>query len=404
MRRHVQQRLHKNENFRRLEATDSTCEELLVLIADLAKGVWLWVSLITRDLRIAVNRDEGVPMLWKIIHQFSSDLEAYFERSIKSVRPQYLDEMSQILLITVDELQPLPLFAFSLLEDERNDPDYAVKAAIAPIYEHQLRGRYCVWRSLIENRCSDLLVVSSDPHPLYGSQTVDFLHRTVRDFLQDSYQPLLRANLKSDFSSTVSLCRMFLVMLKSLPDVDFKDASINKVIGLTDELLYYAHETEKIDISLSTPLLEVLDEVDRVNSHHARDIKNHWTHARDSPATRGSDEYREGSNCNFLALAVQARLVKYVRAKLNADSNNLHKLGRPLLDYALRPRRSTPIRIPYHSQREDPSIDTTLIELLLDHGEDPNQLVYIRGKSDPAMRSRHADLSARNFVRYTWPT
>jgi hypothetical protein len=181
---------------------------------------------------------------------------------------------------------------------------------------------------------------------------------------------------------------MFLVMLKSLPDVDFKDASINKVIGLTDELLYYAHETEKIDISLSTPLLEVLDEVDRVNSHHARDIKNHWTHARDSPATRGSDEYREGRNCNFLALAVQARLVKYVRAKLNTDSNNLHKRGRPLLDYALHPRRSTPIRIPYHSQREDPSIDTTLIELLLDHGEDPNQLVNIRGKSDPAMRSR----------------
>jgi len=37
-------------------------------------------------------------------------------------------------------------------------------------------------------------------------------------------------------------------MLKSLSDVDFKDLlSVRKVIELTDELLYYAYETEQTE-------------------------------------------------------------------------------------------------------------------------------------------------------------
>lgn len=147
-------------------------------------------------------------------------------------------------------------------------------------------------------------------------------------------------------------------MLKSLPDVDFKARlSINIVIGLTDELLYYAYETERTDPSPTSSLVEVLDEVDRVNTHHARGTRNHWTHARDAVVDRGYDMYREGDNYNFLALTVQARLVKYVCAKLEANPNNARKGGRPLLDYALRPRRITPINMKYHSKRDDPSVN-----------------------------------------------
>jgi len=147
-------------------------------------------------------------------------------------------------------------------------------------------------------------------------------------------------------------------MLKSLPGIDFKSpSSINKVIGLTDELLYYAYETEQADQSPTSTLVEVLDEADRVNIHHARGVRNHWTHARDAVGTRGLDVYEEGDTYNFLALTVQARLVKYVRAKLNANKEFARKGGRPLLDYALRPRRITPIRMPYHSKRDDPSVN-----------------------------------------------
>ncbi|CAE7208490.1 hypothetical protein PTNB73_07634 [Pyrenophora teres f. teres] len=387
MMNHAQKELNENENFRRLQCTGPEREDILRLIAELAQGVWLWVFLVTRDLSIAINRYEGVDMLRKIILQFPTDLEEYFKRMINSIRPQYLEDMSQIFLIAVDELQPLPLYAFSLLEKERQDPDYAIKTPIKLIADELIWENYPAWTSHIRNRCSDLLVIDEEPLPIkfnaYLDHPVDFLHRTVRDFLQDSYYMQLRANLKLQFVSTVSLCRMCLVLLKALPSSFYKESRFRNLnIGLTDQLIYYAHETEKRDDSPEFSLINELDELGRVNTNFARGMKNHWTHARDSIRPIALDEYKEGGNCNFLALMVQARLTKYVRAKLQENSRNLHKPGRPLLDYALRPRRRTPISMPYHSHRDDPSVEISMVKLLLEYGADPNQPVYLNnGKS-----------------------
>jgi len=154
-------------------------------------------------------------------------------------------------------------------------------------------------------------------------------------------------------------------MLKSLPDIDYSiPASTDKVLGLTDELLCYAYETERTDPSPTSSLVEVLDEVDRVNTHHARGTGNHWTRARSAVDDSGYDMYREEYDCNFLALAVQARLVKYVRAKLDANPNNARKCGRPLLDYALRPRPIKNINTEYRSKRDGPSVDVDSKSLL----------------------------------------
>lgn len=144
--------------------------------------------------------------------------------------------------------------------------------------------------------------------------------------------------------------------------------------------MYYAHEVEvgtKCTTAGETVLITPSDTVDAVNMHHARKIRNHWTHIRDSPRGRGLDQYREGGNCNFLALTVQARLVKYVHAKSRSNPQLMQKPGRPLPDYALRPLRNTPIDMPFHSSREEASIDVAMVEMLLSHGADPNQPVHL---------------------------
>ncbi|KAI8664187.1 hypothetical protein NCS55_00926500 [Fusarium keratoplasticum] len=384
MKTHVRQRLQMNEKFKALGASQPGCEELMAQIAQQSQGVWLWVFLVTRDLVHAVNRNEGFSTLQRILRLFPPDLEAYFEHIIEGIKPVFRVEMAQIFLITTEEVQPLPLFAFSLLERESRDSDYAVKAPISPSTKQEVSDAEDQWKSRIQNRCGDLLIVNNMPHPIFLGSPVDFLHRTVRDFLQDCYHQRLVEIVtpQSSFDPLVSLCRMTLFLLKSIPNEDFRSkSSINRVIGLTDELLYYAHEVEKRSQAPDTadsPVADLLDELDRVNCEHARSLRNrHWTQARDLPKSRGYEEYREGGNCNFLALTVQARLVKYVQGKLAADSKRLQKAGRPLLDYALRPRRVTAISMPYHSQRDDPSIDVNMVRLLLDNGASVNQKVHL---------------------------
>lgn len=214
MRKYVRQQLDENSKFGDLKASDPACEEIETLISTRAQGVWLWVFLVSRDLVHAVNRNKGLTMLQKIVHQFPSDLETYFRRIIQGIKPEYREEMAQIFLITLDQVHPLPLFAFLLIGRENTDADYAVKAPIRPIADETLLVKHQTWKSRIQNRCGDLLVVEDEPHPTSTGPAVDFLHRTVRDFLQDCYYDQLTKELVSDFNCMVSLTKMMLYLFE----------------------------------------------------------------------------------------------------------------------------------------------------------------------------------------------
>lgn len=195
MRVSVHERLHESKKFKYLAYNgveegemNPICKSIINDISEWADGVWLWVFLVTHQLVRQVERNESLTMLRRIVDSFPADLEKFFERIIEKIDDLHKEEMAQTFLVTVDELQPLPLYAFRLLERERENPEYAVREAIRPLEEDTLLAQYETWKSRLWNRCGDLLVVDSQPHPVFLSHSVDFLHRTVRDFLRDSYQ------------------------------------------------------------------------------------------------------------------------------------------------------------------------------------------------------------------------
>jgi len=165
MREYVKSRLTESKKFQRLAAVEPACEAMISQISQYADGVWLWVYLVTRDIIYEVDRNEGVVTLQKIINEFPSDLEKYFQRIIERIKDRHKEEMAQIFLITVHEVQPLPLYAFALLEKERTCPKYALEAPIRRIKDIAVRPDYPVWKSRVQNRCGDLLVVDEGPHP-----------------------------------------------------------------------------------------------------------------------------------------------------------------------------------------------------------------------------------------------
>ncbi|EJT69004.1 hypothetical protein GGTG_13401 [Gaeumannomyces tritici R3-111a-1] len=398
IRSHISKTLLENDMFDKLEPESR--EGIIKKIAQQAQGVWLWVYLVIRDIRLAVNRNEPVEKLEQIVSNLPVDLEAYFERSIQRIHPSFRREMAETFLITIEEVQPLPLFAFELLETERRDPDYAIRAPVEPLNSGTIRSSRVIWADRVQNRCGDLLDVSDGAHPTFLWHPVDFLHRTVRDFLRDSYSDQLKRELgsASDFDAPLSLCKVMLRLLKGLPKGRFsEEESFNRVVRLVDELLYYAHEVEKRSggndggSSNSYPkstMVALLDEVDRVNSRYAKyaRVSSHWTNVRDLPRSRflSWDEYHERGRCDFIALAIQARLTRYVGAKLTSSPDEGRTLmgrkqGRPYLGYALRPLRVTPVKMPYHSVRDDAPVDVVMVALLLSPplSADPNQQVYV---------------------------
>ncbi|RBR15606.1 uncharacterized protein FIESC28_07247 [Fusarium coffeatum] len=273
MKHYVRMRF-KSKEFDKLRAQPGgreECESIMSKIAENSKGVWLWVYLVTHDLMRAVATYEKPYKLHEILDQFPKELEEYFKYIIDQVEQHYREEMAQIFLITIDEVQPLPVFLFCLLHKEKENENYAIDGPIKALDFEAVDADRQSMRALVHNRCKDLLVVEDGKHPVVLSHPVDFLHRTVRDFLRDCYYDQLKSQLKRNFDPLISRCNMMLFLVKSLPPIDTrKSQSITQLFQIVDELLYYANEIEKRDppqVAINR-LTAVLDELDNVNTKH----------------------------------------------------------------------------------------------------------------------------------------
>lgn len=377
MAKHVHNTLKKQPAFQELNRDPENvpgCEKIVRDISEYANGVWLWVALITKNLVYAVKTGETVQTLQHITDTFPRSLEAYFKHMIDNIEANYQVEMAKYFLIAIHQLQPLPLFAFSLLEKERIDPDYAIEAQLQPVYDDDERDKNL--KARVRNRCGDLMEVANEHHPVFLSQPVDFMHRTVAEYLRDYHHDDLRLKIVSSdptWEPVVSLCRIQLFLLKSL-----RRDSVPELISITYELFNYAREVElRVKDDDISPTIAILDEVNRVNTYHARvrGQATQWTQFLEIPIDRGVDAYFEGGSCNFLALTVQARLTKYVRAKLTQDPSQIRKRGRPLLDYALRPLPKTHTDVQFVSKLDDPSVDVEMVRLLLEFDPDRTESI-----------------------------
>jgi hypothetical protein len=96
-------------------------------------------------------------------------------------------------------------------------------------------------------------------------------------------------------------------------------------------MLLHAKDYERTE---AQSMAILLDELDRVYTIKIDNSYIHWTSYR--------EDREERKNCTFLASTMEAGLRQYVKEKL--ELNRLHitqKLGRPLLDYAIKPGRKS---------------------------------------------------------------
>jgi NACHT domain/N-terminal domain on NACHT_NTPase and P-loop NTPases len=373
IKRHAEVTLEANSRYRELKEKDNSYKDFIQEIVAKAEGVFLWVYLVVNSflegLDKRLERNDEIADLRRRLRDLPGDLDKYFRRIFDGIDHVYREETAQIFLISVQAVQPLSVMAFSFLDKEKKNSDYALDAEICAFSESEIQSTYERMRKRLNAQCKDLLEVNE--YDEEGERTflrykVDFLHRTVKDFLEgQEMQDLLKGRASVTFDARVSLCKIFLAQIKALPPRAVHSA-LNSLFALVDELMFYAGEVEYHN---KEPQVALLDELDRVVSIYASDVDFHWTNTRDPP----DGLYDENESKTFLAQAIQARLRLYVEEKLNSEPRLLRqKKGRPLLDYALRPKVVSPVQLPL--QRTN--IDAEIVKYLLSKGANPNQQVY----------------------------
>ena len=364
----VRANLQENARFRVLEAEDDRYPALEQAIVREAHGVFLWVFLVVRSLKEGLTNADRVSDLQKRLNELPKTLEDFFAHMLYSVDKRYQGMAAQAFQIANQAAKPLELVIYSFLDEE--DPDFALKLPIQPLTDEQIESRHEDMRKRLNARCRGLLEINrSISYATYGGRTllhtVDFLHRTVRDYLFNTpdMQNLLQSRLPEGYSPQYELSKAFLAQMKCVqlrkhsglfkssmgtvrclepnaPDSPFRQA-LNNFLLFAEEFTVRCHQQP------TALLLEAERTLLERPGQRARRKKT-----------------------AFLGACADYSLDWYVAHRIKENHQLVKHQGCPLLYYAL--------NLPEHhgqsaDHTEDRSLRPELIKLLLENDADPNQ-------------------------------
>ncbi|ORY12629.1 hypothetical protein BCR34DRAFT_650510 [Clohesyomyces aquaticus] len=236
----------------------STYHSITDEIVARAKGVFLWVVLVVRSLRDGMFNDDSIEILQERLAALPTDLEPFFEHIINSVEVFYKKQMATSFLIALEALEPLTVIDYSFIEDEKSTLSFSLEWS--PLSSQEIQN--ATGRTLKHlNRYKGLLEAS----PLPGCQidqvtSVDFLHRTLRDFLRlPKPQVMLWSLLNEGFDVAQTMRRLLLSEAK-LAHSQLAPRSFTR---LFDFALYVTKKTGN-----STYEFSVLDHIELIYDRH----------------------------------------------------------------------------------------------------------------------------------------
>lgn len=269
-------------------------EGIIGNVVQKSQGVFLWVTLVVRSLREGIVNGDSIKILERRLEAFPADLEPFFESLINSVDPTYQEIMAKTFLVVL-ETTSLPVVTVSFLEE---DHDYALQVKQEAFSDDSILGIQKAMRRRVTGRYKGLLECWFDKTTGndYCRWRIEFLHRTVRDYLMTSaMQAMLKGRIPGSFNAIQMLCRILVAQLKTMTfckpqDVQMRETNTEIRQVFRDVVLLSRHhqiQTGQCDFDL-------IDELRR------------------SVRMPLSSYYRSCSNEDFLSVISSKGLSKYV--------------------------------------------------------------------------------------------
>jgi hypothetical protein len=366
---YVKNKLEEDTRFLDLKDRDPRHHELTTGIVNKANGVFLWVFYVVRSLLRGLTDDNDISTLLDRLDHLPSDLEGYFRQMLISIEDVYQAEMAQLIQINVLAVQPLSVVALSFLGDITKNPNFALALKPQSLSAEDMGLLVNKMKTHVNARCRDLLEVYVDPEEMHFLQTkVTFLHRSARDFLMmKEIQELLRSQAPANFDARITLCKLYLAQIKSLPLRIRNQWTSSSMSLMVREMLYYVYEVE---IHNGVPEVQLLDELYASLLKRRADMKTLLGKLHGFPAPKGPPFLESFDIKWFAIMVIRKRLVLYLQHLLRREPSLINSTANQstILHKAL-----SSVAIP-HAPSVDPMNDLTvsIVSILLDAGCDPN--------------------------------
>ncbi|KAK5631358.1 hypothetical protein RRF57_007072 [Xylaria bambusicola] len=377
MTKYVKEYLEDSDKFRAAAALDSKCLDLIPNISDRANGVWLWVYLVVRDILRDIRDGEPFQHWQDRLESYPQELVVYFRKMMERIDPFHRKQGAEIFLLALAEIgTKLPMIGLSILYDEDTswcgiDHDGRLLTGA------DLDRMYMAWQPRLQNRCRDLMRLRRDRN--YRNEceyyVVGFLHRTVKDFLQEHYIGELRALVSPEFSEPIYLARLTFAVIEQAQLSDF--SLPGDALGtLISRLFCYLREEQNVEEERQQPpshfkLADAYDNM-MVRILAARGITN-----QGNPYTSWV-QLATDVGVNFTHVTIQFRLRRYSLHRLQAQGQWSRKQAATYMECALRPvfKQFTFWKLLLVQKRtiisETQLLDPKLVAGLVELGMDPN--------------------------------
>lgn len=419
---YVSSKLHKDHGFAQLRSREPIfAEQLVENVVSKASGVFLWVHLVVASLLAGMGFGDRVSDLQRRLDFLPPDLEDLYEKMLQNLDPFYLEHAAQLFTLVHEIREPPSLFLLSFVDED--DVDHALKQQIQALSPKTILLRTEIMRRRLNSRCKGLLEVQKPliKSGLVSEGTVQYLHRTVKDYLQSSeVHAKLKAAMKSPFDLRLRLCAANLALFKTTND-STNFLADKSFWARAQDCLYNA---SKIELSNRDSMIALLDELDRTGKvlavkasenayvlpHEARRDESRvklleagqWVPFHPLFLT---SELHSKFGRTFLSLATHYNVTEYIEVRamqgcLVQQPNN--KIW-PLLADAICVcvlRMSEPYAMP---------TSVAMIKCLLDKGADPNFLIPsstdgARGSLctvwQEALKMRQHPLASKRFLHW----
>lgn len=246
---YINDKFRDNSGFLELEAAQPRyAAGLITSIATKSDGVFLWVSLVVQSLLDGLTDGELIEDLQRRLDSIPPDLEDLFHKILKTIRPSYCEESSQIFQLVRASNAPPPVSILAHALSVIRNRSLVFSAPASPRQAREILSTNLQLRRRLNSRCKGLLEIKwrpSSEHTLEpilegdltklqsnvsillmdgdakssaSNGTVQFLHRTVRDFFQQewAWAMILDMNKLASFDAKACLCEAFLLDLKEL--------------------------------------------------------------------------------------------------------------------------------------------------------------------------------------------
>ncbi|RMJ15118.1 hypothetical protein CDV36_005226 [Fusarium kuroshium] len=370
-------------------------DQLMDNIVVKASGVFLWVDLVVTSLLAGMRVGDRIKDLQRRLDDLPNELTNLYEKILHSLDPFYLDHAAQYFTLVESAETPLTILQFSFADEE--SAKSAVEMKIGRLSDGEIDLRIEDMNRRLNSRCKGFLEVERGLQGLQANLmrrpsqlTVQYLHRTVRDFIKSAKaQEFLQSSTNSNFDPSMQLCIAHLMDMKNwsgrqddLHILDRQDEESPSNLTVIECL----RQASRVAKTNEGAMIQVLDELKSVISR--LDYKEHLANedkiryqAIDSTTANPREFSSSGSislqlwnhgrkryknlmtptlDGSFLSLACVHGVVPYVRARAERGG---------LIRRSQHDGQSWPLLLDALSHDVPQS---RMVECLLDAGADPN--------------------------------